>query len=73
MSVGMYIEQAWIHLGVRMYPHKHNVEQNLPLAKVAIDVVAFLIEQLQPHLDANEKKELELALANLRMNYVQRA
>ncbi|MGQ9732153.1 MAG: hypothetical protein ACUVX8_12870, partial [Candidatus Zipacnadales bacterium] len=26
MSVGMYIEQAWIHLGVRMDPHKQKVE-----------------------------------------------
>ena len=72
MSVGMYVEQAWIHLGLRMDPSKNKVEQNLPHAKVAIDVVDFIIQQLQPDLDHDEKRELDLALANLRMNYVQR-
>ena len=72
MSIGMYIEQAWIHLGLRMDPNKSKVEPNLPNAKVAIDVVDFMIQKLQPDLDDNEKRELDLMLANLRMNYVQR-
>ncbi len=72
MSIGMYIEQAWVHLGLRMDPNKNKVEQNLPYAKVAIDTVEFMTRQLQPDLDENERKELDLLLANLRMNYVQR-
>jgi len=72
MSVGMYVEQAWVHLGVRMDPNKNKVEQNLPYAKVAIDTVEFMTRQLQPDLDERERKELDLLLANLRMNYVQR-
>ena len=72
MSIGMYIEQAWIHLGLRMDPNKSKTEQNLPYAKVAIDVVDFMVRSLQPDLDDNEKRELDLLLANLRMNYVQR-
>jgi hypothetical protein len=72
MSIGMYIEQAWVHLGVRMDPTRNRVEQNLPCAKVAIDTVEFMARQLQPDLDENERKDLDLALANLRMNYVQR-
>jgi len=72
MSIGMYIEQAWIHLGLRMDPNKNKVEHNLPYAKVAIDTVDFMVQKLQPDLDDNEKRELDLLLANLRMNYVQR-
>jgi hypothetical protein len=72
MSIGMYIEQAWIHLGLRMDPNKSKVEQNLPYAKVAIDVVDFMVQKLQSDLDENERRELDLLLANLRMNYVQR-
>jgi len=72
MSLGMYVEQAWVHLGVRMDPNKNKVEQNLPYAKVAIDTVEFMTRQLQPDLDEHEKKEVDLLLANLRMNYVQR-
>jgi hypothetical protein len=72
MSIGMYVEQAWIHLGLRMDPNKTKTEQNLPYAKVAIDVVDFMVRSLQPDLDENEKRELDLLLANLRMNYVQR-
>ena len=72
MSIGMYIEQAWIHLGLRMDPNKSKVEQNLSYAKVAIDVVDFMVQRLQPDLDETERRELDLMLANLRMNYVQR-
>jgi Domain of unknown function (DUF1844) len=73
MSVGMYAEQAWVHLGLRMDPTTGKTETNLPLAKVAIDILAFMTEQLQPDLDDSEKRELEQLLANLRINYVQRA
>ncbi len=72
MSVGMYAEQAWIHLGLRPDPSSGKTETNLPLAKVAIDTVTFTVEQLQPDLDASEVRELETLLANLRINYVQR-
>lgn len=72
MSVGMFVEQAWIHLGLRMAPNKTKIEQNLPQAKVAIDTVDFMIRQLEPDLDESEKRELDVVLANLRMNYVQR-
>lgn len=73
MSIGMYAEQAWIHMGVRMDPSKQRTEQNLPLAKVAVDTVAFLVEQLQPDLTPEEKREVDQLVANLRINYVQRS
>jgi len=73
MSIGMYAEQAWIHMGVRMDTTKQTTETNLPLAQVAIDTAAFIAEKLQPDLDDAEKREIEQLLANLRINFVQRA
>ena len=73
MSLGMYAEQAWIHMGVRMDPNKQTTETNLPLSQVAIDTAAFIAEKLQPDLDDAEKREIEQLLANLRINFVQRA
>jgi len=72
MAVGMFAEQAWIHLGLRMDPSTSKTEANLPFAKVAIDTLSFMVEQLQPGLDSQDKRELEALLANLRVNYVQR-
>jgi hypothetical protein len=73
MTVGMFAEQAWLHLGLRMDPRTNKTQTDLPLAKVAIDTVSFIVDQLQPDLDAAEARELEALLANLRINYVQRA
>jgi hypothetical protein len=73
MTVGMFAEQAWIHLGLRMDPGTSKTETNLPLATIAIDTVAFMVEKLQPDLDSQDKRELDALLANLRINYVQRA
>jgi hypothetical protein len=72
MTVGMFAEQAWIHLGLRVDPGTGKTEANLPFAKVAIDTVSFMVEQLQPDLGSQDKRELEAVLANLRINYVQR-
>ncbi len=73
MSVGMYAQQAWIHMGLRMDPSTQKTEQNMPLAKVAIDTVAFVVEQLQPDLTPEEKRELDSLVADLRINYVQQS
>lgn len=73
MSIGMYAQQAWIHMGVRMDPSTQKTEQNMPLAKVAVDTVAFLVDQLQPDLTPEEKRGLQSLVADLRINYVQRS
>ena len=73
MSIGMYAQQAWIHMGVRMDPSTQKTEQNMSLAKVAVDTVAFVVEQLQPDLNPEEKRELDSLVADLRINYVQRS
>ena len=72
MFVGMVVQQAWVHLGVQIDQASRKLVQDLPKAKTAIDVLAALVQHLQPDLDGSEKRELERALADLRINYTQR-
>lgn len=66
-------ELAWIHMGLVANPLTQLVVKDLPQARLAIDCAAALVEQLQPHLDDREKRELRTLLANLRINYVEQS
>jgi len=67
----LLMQQAWISLGIQAPGGE--IKESIPEAKVAIDTLAEIVERLQPDLDGDEKRELESVLANLRVNYVQRA
>jgi len=71
--VSLLIQQAWISLGIQKAPGAEEVKQDLPQAKVAIDTLQFVINELTPVLEPQEKAELDLVLSNLQLNYVQRA
>jgi hypothetical protein len=66
-------ELAWIHMGLVANPLTQRIVKDLPQARLAIDCAAALVEQLQPHLDEREKRELRTLLANLRINYVEQS
>ena len=70
--LGLFVEQAWVHMGLRLAPGAKELTTDLPQARMAIDTVAFLKDALGDDLDSNEKKEMEQVIATLRMNYVQR-
>lgn len=72
MCVGMFVEQAWVHLGLRLAPGAPDTAVNLPQAKLAIDTVAYMTGALGDNLSATEKRELEQVLASLRLNFVQK-
>jgi hypothetical protein len=71
-TTSLLMQQAWIELGIQALPGME-AQQNLPAARVAIDTLAFLVDKLQPDLDEAEKHELAAVVANLRVNYIQRA
>ncbi|MCE5218767.1 DUF1844 domain-containing protein [bacterium] len=68
-STTLLVEQAWIALGIHAAPGKETAT-NLPEARLAIDVLGYLIDKLGPDLDVSEKREMEALLTNLRMNFV---
>ena len=71
--LGLLTQQAWIHLGIQLAPGADDVKEDLAQARVAIDTLDFIVGKLQPELSAPERSELSTALANLRLNYVNKA
>jgi hypothetical protein len=71
--LGLVIHQAWVHLGLRAATGTVQTRMDLPLARMAIDVAAILHEQIKPTAAAEEQRAVDRELANLRINYAQRA
>ncbi|MEE9220196.1 MAG: DUF1844 domain-containing protein, partial [candidate division NC10 bacterium] len=54
-------------------PATHLVAKDLPQARLAIDCVAALIEQLSPLAAPPEREEFQHMLANLRLSFVRQS
>ncbi len=59
--------------GADPQPVPGEMERDLAQAKIAIDTVAFLVGQLEPHLSAEERREMQNMVSMLRINYVQQS
>ncbi len=64
---------CWQKLGLQPDSVTGKIEQNLGEAKVAIDVVARLTEILEPQLDADDRRQINSILRDLRINFVQKS
>lgn len=71
--LGLVIEQAWVHLGLHLAPGMTETQMDLPRAKVAIDAAASIYEHLKPDADPEERRAMEMALTNLRVNFTRKA
>ena len=69
----MFQGAAWQHLGKVMNPATNKVERDLAQAKNTIDILGMLQAKTKGNLSDNERKFLEHALYELRMNYVDEA
>lgn len=65
--------QAWIKMGLWKDPVTDQLVTDLAQAKIAIDGVAALVEVVRPHLSDEQRREMELLLTDLRLNFVQRS
>jgi hypothetical protein len=70
--VGMFVGQAWVHLGLQAPPGAGETRVDLAQARLSIDMVVFIKEKLGAQLDEAEHNELEVVLSNLRVNYLRR-
>lgn len=61
---------ALVHLGEVPEPETGQIQENLPLAKHTIDILAMLKEKTNTCLDADETQLLDGILYELRMKYV---
>lgn len=70
--ISMLSGKAWEYLGLIMNPETKGINKDLKKAKIAIDTVAFLYDQVKDDLNPENFKRIENLLANLRMNYVEK-
>lgn len=71
--IGMLQIQAWERIGLMKNPITGRLDKDLAQAKVAIDSIAALMDQLQGHLSDEEQQELQALISNLRINFVQQS
>jgi len=64
--------KAWEYLGLIMNPETKKLNKDLKKAKIAIDTIAFLFDQIKDALNKEDFNRIESLLANLRMNYVEK-
>ena len=70
--ISMLSGKAWEHLGLMMNPDTKEVKKDLKKAKIAIDSISLLFNQIKDELLKEDIKRIEDLLANLRMNYVEK-
>ena len=63
---------AWQKLGLQHDMVTGKIEPDLAQARVAIDVVGYLVTQLETQLDEADKKHLNTLVRDLKINYVQK-
>jgi len=63
-------EQAWVAMGLVTHPTTKKIEKDLAHARLAIDSIAFLAEQMAGHGSAAENRQLQAMVSDLRLNYV---
>ena len=68
--VGMLAEQAWYHMGVRILPGQKEPVKDLVQAKIAIDAVAHISDQLHPHVSEEVRRALRSVVSDLQLNFV---
>lgn len=67
------IELSWQKLGLRPDLRTGRIEPDLEQAKVAIDLVAHLVDVIKPQLDDEDRRQMGNVVRDLRLNYVSRA
>jgi len=70
--ISMLSGKTWEYLGLIMNPETKEINKDLKKAKIAIDTVVFLYDQIKDDLNPEDFKRIENLLANLRMNYVEK-
>lgn len=64
---------AWLRMGLVANPVTHEIEKDLMQAKMAIDTVAFLASQLEPHVAPEERLPLKAMVSDLQVNFVEQS
>jgi len=63
---------SWQKLGLQPDSMTGTIVVDLVEAKVAIDVTAHLVQQLESQLDEDDKRRIHSLVRDLRINYIQK-
>ena len=69
----MLAAHAWQKIGLQASPATGRIDKDLGEARVAIDSLEPLVEQLAKRVPPRDANELRAVLSNLRVNYVQQS
>jgi hypothetical protein len=70
MGINLVQSQALIQMGLIADPTTGLVVKDLPQAKKSIDLLAVLLDKFKPHLPEHAVKNVENAITDLRLNFV---
>ena len=70
---GMIVEQAWLHMGVRLPAGKKEPSKDMAQAKVAVDTVVFIADTLAPHISEDDRRALRSLVSDLQVNFVKQS
>jgi hypothetical protein len=73
LAISMLAAHAWQKIGLQASPATGRIDKDLGEARVAIDSLEPLVEQLVKRVPPREANELRAVLSNLRVNYVQQS
>lgn len=69
--IGILGANAWQWMGLVKNPMTGNMEKDLDQAKVAIDIIRTLVDQIDNKLDDGERRELRALISDMQINFVQ--
>jgi hypothetical protein len=69
--ISLFASKAWETMGLVPDPETRQIERKLDDAQLAIDAASALSELMRSRVSAEERRELETLLANLRINFVE--
>jgi hypothetical protein len=72
MTILSLESKAWAYLDFVVHPETQKHKKDLTEAKAAIDAIEILYKMTEGDLDPEEKKDIQVRLTNLRLNFVKK-
>jgi hypothetical protein len=69
----MMEDQAWRHLGLIANPVTRQIEKDLQKARIAIDVMAYIVTRVSPLVSDSQRRDLQAKVSTLQMNFVEQS
>ncbi|HEX7318844.1 MAG TPA: DUF1844 domain-containing protein [bacterium] len=73
MTIYSLESKAWAYLGLTGHPETQKPLKDLTEARLAIDAIGALYKLIEPDLELEEKKDIQIRLTNLRLNFTKDA